>query len=103
MNRSYNGDFSDFYLLHPTLLNQYQSAFYLLFTMTDQGYLDQPDLHTKAPFRSALLTYPGNLREALHQAQEDPTKTLFGVAHGIPSTFVTKVSAPEICTSRAAY
>jgi len=63
--------------------------------MTDQGYLDQPDLHVKAPFRSALLTYPGNFREALRQAQEDPSKTLFGVGHGIPSTFVTKVGAPE--------
>ena len=63
--------------------------------MTDKGYLDQPDIHVKAEFRSALLTYPGNFREALRQAQEDPRKTLFGVAHGIPSTFVTKVGIPE--------
>ncbi|KAI0144711.1 Pyruvate/Phosphoenolpyruvate kinase-like domain-containing protein [Pestalotiopsis sp. NC0098] len=61
--------------------------------MADKPYLEQPDLHAKAPFRAALLTYPGNLREALRQAQEDPTKTLLGVAHGIPSVFVTKVMA----------
>ncbi|KAH8760630.1 Pyruvate/Phosphoenolpyruvate kinase-like domain-containing protein [Hyaloscypha sp. PMI_1271] len=61
--------------------------------MTDQGYLEQPDIHAKAPFRAALLTQPGNLREALRQAVEDPTKTLFGVGHGIPSTFVTKLIA----------
>jgi 4-hydroxy-2-oxoheptanedioate aldolase len=60
--------------------------------MTDQAYSDQPDLHAKAPFRAALLTQPGNLKEALRQAQADPGKTLFGVGHGIPSTFVTKVS-----------
>lgn len=59
--------------------------------MSDSSYLDQPDLHTKAPYRAALLTYPGNLKEALRQAQDDPKKTLFGVAQGIPSTFVTKV------------
>lgn len=59
--------------------------------MSGQSYLEQPDLHVKAPFRAALLTQPGNFREALRQAQEDPKKTLFGVAHGIPSTFVTKV------------
>jgi 4-hydroxy-2-oxoheptanedioate aldolase len=56
------------------------------------SYLDQPDLHTKAPFRAAQLTYPANLKEALRQAQEDKTKTLFGVAHGIPSVFLTKVN-----------
>jgi len=39
------------------------------------------------------LTYPGNFREALRQAAVDPKKTLFGVGHGIPSTFVTKVIA----------
>jgi len=61
--------------------------------MTDKGYLEQPDLHTKAPFRAARLTYPGNFREALRQAQADPTKTLFGIGHGIPSTFVTKLIA----------
>lgn len=63
--------------------------------MTDQAYLEQTDLHTKAPFRAALLTYPGNLQEALRQAVADPKKTLFGVAHGIPSPFVTKVRVPE--------
>ncbi|KAM0427824.1 hypothetical protein ACHAPT_007281 [Fusarium lateritium] len=61
--------------------------------MSSQGYLDQPDLHVKAPWRSALLTFPGNLKGALKEAQEDPIKTLFGVGHGIPSTFVTKVIA----------
>jgi 4-hydroxy-2-oxoheptanedioate aldolase len=60
--------------------------------MTDKPYLELPDLHVKAEHRAALLTYPGNLQEALRQAQADPRKTLFGVAHGIPSTFVTKVS-----------
>lgn len=60
--------------------------------MTAKGFLEQPQLHTKAPFRSAMLTYPGNLKEALRQAQADPKKTLFGVAHGIPSVFVTKVT-----------
>lgn len=57
------------------------------------SYLEQPELHTKAPFRSALLTYPGNLQEALRQAQADPKKTLFGVAQGVPSVFLTKVYA----------
>lgn len=59
--------------------------------MTDKPYLEQPEVQVKAPHRAALLTYPGNLKEALRQAQEDPKKTLFGVAHGIPSVFVTKV------------
>lgn len=63
------------------------------FKMSGKPYLEQPDLHNKAPFRSALLTYPGNLRQALKDAQEDPSKTLVGVAHGIPSTFVTKLLA----------
>ncbi len=89
-----------FILFRPTLLNRYQIAFDLSFVMTDQGFLDQPDLQTKAPFRAALLTYPGNFREALRQAQEDPRKTLFGVAHGMPSTFVTKVSGPEFACPR---
>ncbi|KAK3938309.1 Pyruvate/Phosphoenolpyruvate kinase-like domain-containing protein [Diplogelasinospora grovesii] len=61
--------------------------------MSGKSYLEQPDLHTKAEHRAALLTYPGNLRAALRQAKEDPKKTLFGVAHGIPSVFVTKVLA----------
>ncbi|KAH6714236.1 Pyruvate/Phosphoenolpyruvate kinase-like domain-containing protein [Leptodontidium sp. 2 PMI_412] len=61
--------------------------------MTDQRYLDQPELHAKATYRSALLTYPGNLRAALKDAQEDPRKTLFGVAQGMASVFVTKVLA----------
>ncbi|KAJ5041681.1 uncharacterized protein L3040_005254 [Drepanopeziza brunnea f. sp. 'multigermtubi'] len=60
--------------------------------MTDAPYLEQPELHTKAPFRSAILTYPGNFREALRQA-EDPSKVLFGVAQGMPSVFVTKILA----------
>ncbi len=71
--------------------------------MTDKGYLEQPEFHTKAPFRAARLTYPGNFREALRQAQADPKKTLFGIGHGIPSTFVTKVDVPELCMSWTAY
>ncbi len=58
----------------------------------NKTYLEQPHLHTKAEHRAALLTYPGNLKEALRQATEDPRKTLFGIAQGIPSVFVTKVS-----------
>jgi len=61
-----------------------------------QSYKDHPELHVEAPFRSALLTYPGNLEEALRQAQADSTKTLFGVAHGIPSVFLTKVGIDSI-------
>ncbi|KAL0566959.1 hypothetical protein V5O48_015038 [Marasmius crinis-equi] len=60
---------------------------------TQPQNLEQPELHTKAPHRAALLTYPGNFREALRQAAEDPKKTLFGVVQGIPSVFVTKVLA----------
>lgn len=61
--------------------------------MSAKTYLEQPDLHTKAPHRAALLTYPGNLRKALKESMEDPSKTLMGVAHGIPSVFVTKLLA----------
>lgn len=56
-------------------------------------YSEQKELHTSAPYRSSMLTYPGNLRKALAEAQADASKTLFGVAHGIPSTFVTKLIA----------
>lgn len=56
-------------------------------------YSEQPHLHPHAPYRAAMLTYPGNLRQALKDAMVDPAKTLFGVAHGIPSTFVTKLLA----------
>ncbi|KAF1842434.1 Macrophomate synthase [Cucurbitaria berberidis CBS 394.84] len=56
-------------------------------------YSEQKDLHVEAPYRSSMLTLPGNLRKALADAQADPSKTLFGVAHGIPSTFVTKLIA----------
>jgi 4-hydroxy-2-oxoheptanedioate aldolase len=56
-------------------------------------YSEQNALHTNAPYRSSLLTYPGNLRKALADAQADASKTLLGVAHGIPSTFVTKLIA----------
>jgi 4-hydroxy-2-oxoheptanedioate aldolase len=59
--------------------------------MSGQGYLDQPHLHTQAPYRAALLTQPVNARKALDDAIADPSKTLFGIAHGIPSVFVTKV------------
>jgi 4-hydroxy-2-oxoheptanedioate aldolase len=61
--------------------------------MTSRPFPEQPELHTVAPHRAAMLTYPGNFREALRQAQADPTKTLLGVAQGIPSVFVTKVLA----------
>jgi 4-hydroxy-2-oxoheptanedioate aldolase len=66
--------------------------------MTDQPYLDQPNIHANAPYRAALLTQPGNLRQALRDAVADPKKTLFGVAHGIPSTFVTKVGTLKFWT-----
>ncbi|PSN69734.1 Macrophomate synthase [Corynespora cassiicola Philippines] len=56
-------------------------------------FSEQPELHTVAPYRAAMLTYPANLRRALKDAQEDSGKTLLGVAHGIPSTFVTKIIA----------
>ncbi|KAL3420405.1 aldolase citrate lyase family protein [Phlyctema vagabunda] len=59
----------------------------------DLPYSDQPKLHTKAPYRAALLQYPGNFKEALKQAKSDPAKTLFGAAHGIPSVYVTKIIA----------
>ncbi|KAL7940848.1 HpcH/HpaI aldolase [Trichoderma barbatum] len=61
--------------------------------MSNQGYLEQASLHTQAKWRSALLTYPGNLQGALREAQKDPKKTLFGVGQGIPSTFLTKIYA----------
>jgi hypothetical protein len=60
--------------------------------MTDKPFPQQPQLHTVAEHRAAVLTYPANLREAIRQANEDPKKTLFGVAQGIPSVFLTKVS-----------
>lgn len=69
--------------------------------MTDQPYLEQPDLHTKAPFRAALLSHPGNLKEALRQGQEVPKKVLFGVAQGMASVFVTKVCSPSVCRGAA--
>jgi 4-hydroxy-2-oxoheptanedioate aldolase len=61
--------------------------------MSGLPFTEQPELHTKAPYRAALLTYPGNLKKGLQDAMADPSKTLMGVAHGIPSTFVTKVLA----------
>ncbi|KAK6073848.1 hypothetical protein SCUP515_06770 [Seiridium cupressi] len=61
--------------------------------MASQPYPEQSNLHTKAPYRAALLTYPGNFQQALRDAKDDPTKTLFGVAQGIPSVFVTKIFA----------
>lgn len=59
--------------------------------MTGRPYNEQKDLHVNAPYRAALLTQPGNLKAAIKDAQADPKKTLFGIGHGIPSTFVTKV------------
>lgn len=61
--------------------------------MTDKPYLEQPELQTKAPYRASMLTYPGNLSQALKDAQEDGGKALMGVAQGIPSVFVTKMIA----------
>lgn len=61
--------------------------------MTDKPFPQQPQFHTVAEHRAAVLTYPGNLRRALQLAKEDPKKTLLGVAQGIPSVFVTKVMA----------
>lgn len=58
-----------------------------------KGYLEQPHLHTQAPWRSAHLHNPGNFKGALEAAVADPKKTLLGVGTGIPSTFVTKVIA----------
>lgn len=62
--------------------------------MSNKPYLEQPQLHTKAKHRAALLTYPGNLRDAVRQAKEDPKKVLFGLGQGIPSVFATKVQFP---------
>jgi 4-hydroxy-2-oxoheptanedioate aldolase len=56
-----------------------------------KGYLEQPALHARAPYRAALNTYPGNLRQALKDAVADPKKSLFGVGSGVPSVFYTKV------------
>ncbi|UKZ67964.1 uncharacterized protein TrAtP1_009121 [Trichoderma atroviride] len=61
--------------------------------MSGQGYLDNTALHAQAKWRSALLTYPGNLKEALREAQKDAKKTMYGIAQGIPSSFLTKVYA----------
>ena len=57
----------------------------------DQPYPKQPGLHVDAPHRAALLTFPGNLKAALQESLEDPQKTMIGVAHGIPSVYLTKV------------
>lgn len=56
-------------------------------------FSEQPELHARAPYRSSMLTYPGNLRQALKDAQADASKSLMGIAQGIPSTFVTKLIA----------
>ncbi|EMD89253.1 hypothetical protein COCC4DRAFT_23528 [Bipolaris maydis ATCC 48331] len=56
-------------------------------------YSEQPSLHTHAPYRAASLTQPANLRQALKDAQADASKSLMGIAQGIPSTFVTKLIA----------
>ena len=44
-------------------------------------YSEQPELHTKAPYRAAK------------DAQADASKSLMGIAQGIPSTFMTKLIA----------
>jgi 4-hydroxy-2-oxoheptanedioate aldolase len=56
-------------------------------------YSEQPELHTKAPYRAAMLTQPANLKQALKDAQADASKSLMGIAQGIPSTFMTKLIA----------
>ena len=56
-------------------------------------YTEQPELHTKAPYRAAMLTQPANLKQALKDAQADASKSLMGIAQGIPSTFMTKLIA----------
>jgi 4-hydroxy-2-oxoheptanedioate aldolase len=56
-------------------------------------FSEQHKLHIHAPYRASTLTLPGNLKKALADAQADASKTLMGVAHGIPSTFVTKLIA----------
>jgi 4-hydroxy-2-oxoheptanedioate aldolase len=56
-------------------------------------YSQQKQLHTEAPYRASVLTQPGNLKKALADAQADAAKTMMGVAHGIPSVFVTKLIA----------
>jgi 4-hydroxy-2-oxoheptanedioate aldolase len=71
--------------------------------MTSKGYLEQSDLQVKAPFRAPLLTYPGNLRDALRESHEDASKTLFGVGQGIPSVALTKVCVKELKTRWGPY
>ena len=56
-------------------------------------YSERKELHATAPYRSSMLTYPGNLRKALADAHADASKTLMGIGQGIPSTFVTKLIA----------
>lgn len=56
-------------------------------------FSEQPNLHTPAPYRAAQLTYPNNLQKALKDAKSDKSKTMLGVAQGIPSVFVTKILA----------
>jgi 4-hydroxy-2-oxoheptanedioate aldolase len=70
--------------------------------MTDKPFPEQPQFHTVAEHRAAVLTYPGNLRRALQLAKEDPKKTLLGVAQGIPSVFLAKVSDSNSPSKNAA-
>ena len=64
--------------------------------MSGKPYPEQPELQTVAPFRASRLTLPGNFREALRQAWNDPSKVLFGVGQGIPSVFLTKVGVSQV-------
>ena len=66
--------------------------------MADKPYLEQPELHVKAPLRSALLSQPNNFQEAMLLANADPKNTLFGVGQGIPHTYMTKASKPARTT-----
>jgi 4-hydroxy-2-oxoheptanedioate aldolase len=56
-------------------------------------YSEQKALNTDAPYCSSTLSHPSNFRKALADAQADASKTLMGIAHEIPSTFVTKLNA----------
>ncbi|RAO66848.1 uncharacterized protein BHQ10_002860 [Talaromyces amestolkiae] len=59
----------------------------------NQSYDEQPVSQSKATLRAALLTYPGNLQEALRRVRDNPQNTLFGVTQTIPSPAVTKALA----------
>jgi 4-hydroxy-2-oxoheptanedioate aldolase len=55
-----------------------------------KSFLEQPSLHSKAPYRAASLNFSGNLQAALRESLTDPSKTLWSFGQGIPSAKVTK-------------